>query len=312
MLNFIIAFIIVLADQAAKYFTTKLIGPGGQMDVLPGIVRLTYVQNTGSAFSMFSDQTFILTIVSGVAVLALILILIFAKMGKFGKLSLAFILGGAIGNLIDRAAIGYVVDMIEPTFINFAVFNVADIFVTVGAIFLILYILFGWKPSKKAAKEEPTAGQVIDGPAPYSPIDHAPRNAKERRAVRRAKKYGPDIDESTVTIPVKEVQKAIAEAEAEPDEPVPEAFPDINTFYNMPPKKPSSVKVSVSQKSSSEFSDVVSDASSTAPTTAPSFEGTPATDTKLPEPDFNFDSSFDDNNDSSSSTLDDILKKYGF
>ena len=229
MLYFIIAFIIVLADQATKYLTTLKIGPGGQLEVIPGIVRLTYVQNTGGAFSMFSDKTLILAIISAVAIVVLILLIILAKFNGFGKLSLAFILGGAIGNLIDRLAIGYVVDMIEPTFITFAVFNVADIFVTIGALFLIIYLIFGWRPGKEKAKKQNEL--PADGPAPYSPIDHKPRNAKERRAVRRAKKYGPDIDESTVTIPVKEVQAAVAATEKAADPDI-EIFPDMNDVYD--------------------------------------------------------------------------------
>ncbi len=227
MLYFVISFLIVLADQASKSFTAQKIGVGGQFELIPGIVRLTHIQNTGGAFSIFSDKTLILTIISAVAVVIILLLLILSKFNGFGRLSLAFILGGAIGNLIDRIVYGFVVDMIEPTFITFAVFNVADIFVCVGAFFLVIYLLFFWHPGKNKAKNVAMQEMQDGSPAPYSPIDHKPRNARERRVVRRAKKFGPDVDESTVKIPVKDVRAAAKAPYQEP-----EILPDVNDVYD--------------------------------------------------------------------------------
>lgn len=171
MIYFIIAFLIVLADQVTKYLITLQLGTGGTIELFPEVLRLTYVENRGAAFSMLSNYTFYLAIASAVVCVGLIVMIIACRWGGFGKLSLAFILGGAVGNLIDRFVMGYVVDMIEPTFVRFAVFNVADIFVTVGAIFLIFFILFGNK------KVEPTT-------------------AAERKEKKFKKKYGPDVDEA--------------------------------------------------------------------------------------------------------------------
>ena len=203
VIYFIIAFLIVLADQGVKYWVTASYGMGGHLDLIPGIFRITYVSNSGGAFSVLSDHTLILSIVSAVACLVLIILLItMKKASPLGRLSLAFILGGAIGNMIDRFLMGYVVDMFQPLFINFAVFNVADIFITVGAVMLVVYIIFFWRSDKKKTAPEP-AGEV------YPPKPDHKMSAKERREYNRARKYGPDVDESTVHIPVDQIKTAL-------------------------------------------------------------------------------------------------------
>ncbi|MBQ8830241.1 MAG: signal peptidase II [Oscillospiraceae bacterium] len=206
MIYFIIAFLIVLADQASKYLITLQYSMGGQLDLIPGVLRITYATNSGGAFSMFADHTMVLAIVSAVVCVIIIVLMITLKRAALAKLALGFILGGAIGNLIDRFVMGYVVDMFEPLFINFAVFNVADIFITVGAVLFIIAVIFFWPKKEKEEDAEET-----EGPAPvkYS----KPKNAKDRRAQRMAKKYGPDIDETTIVIPSDEVNAALREVE---------------------------------------------------------------------------------------------------
>ena len=108
-----------LLDQAAKYFVTLKFGLGGSMDLIPGILRITYHTNSGGAFSMLDDYTMILTIVSAVVIVGIIVLIIATKWSGFGKFSLALILGGAVGNLIDRLVLKYVVDMFYPLFVNF-------------------------------------------------------------------------------------------------------------------------------------------------------------------------------------------------
>lgn len=183
MIYFIVAFLIVLADQVVKYFVTLQFSGGGHLDLIPNILRITFVKNTGCAFSFLSDYTLYLAIASAVICVAIIVLIIVCRWSGFGKLSLGFILGGAIGNLIDRFVIGYVVDMIEPRFVRFAVFNVADIFVTVGAIMLVLFILFGNKSTE-------------------------PMTSAERKERNFQKKYGPDVDESSIVLPTEEIKKA--------------------------------------------------------------------------------------------------------
>ena len=111
--------------------------------VTPHILELTYVTNTGAAFSIFSEHTWALALVSLVmsAVLALALWKGLFK-HPLGRLALTLLLAGAVGNLIDRALRGFVVDMFNVLFMRFAVFNVADVCVVVGGIAAGAYYLF--------------------------------------------------------------------------------------------------------------------------------------------------------------------------
>jgi signal peptidase II len=144
---------IVLFDQLVKVAAANALPalPGNTFVFIPGFASFTYMQNTGAAFSLFSNATWLLTVLS--MVLAAGLFVVLYKTRKVHsvllKLSLMFIIGGAIGNIIDRIFLGYVRDMIEFTFVNFAVFNVADSFVTIGAVLLGIYLLFYWDKDKK-------------------------------------------------------------------------------------------------------------------------------------------------------------------
>ena len=211
MIYFIIAFLIILLDQAAKYFVTLKFGLGGSMDLIPGILRITYHTNSGGAFSMLDNYTMILTIVSAVVIVGIIVLLIATKWSGFGKLSLAFILGGAVGNLIDRVILKYVVDMFYPLFVNFAIFNVADVFITIGAIFFVLFILFG---NKHAGEQK--------------------LSAKERKKERLNKKYGPDVDESTISIPADQIRDAEQQLTREAADEIEADAEDATLVYKNP------------------------------------------------------------------------------
>lgn len=133
----------VAADQLTKAIVRAEIPRGTAVPVLPGVVQLTHVENVGAAFSMLGGaRWFFLALV--VVFFAGVALLIQKRIvNKPAELwALAAIGGGAIGNAIDRAVFGAVTDMIEPLFVNFAVFNVADCFITCGAIFLVVYVLF--------------------------------------------------------------------------------------------------------------------------------------------------------------------------
>ena len=142
MIYAIIAAALVVVDQVVKYLVMTNIPLGEHVPFLPYILDLTYVTNTGAAFSIFSEHTWALALVSLVMSVALALAL---WKGLFkhplGKLTLTLLLAGAVGNLIDRAFRGFVVDMFNVLFMNFAVFNVADICVVVGGISAGLYYL---------------------------------------------------------------------------------------------------------------------------------------------------------------------------
>lgn len=140
---FLLAAALVVLDQLVKLLVLRFLPLGGRVPLIPHLVELTYVQNTGAAFSLFSRHTWVLAAVS----LAVSLVLAAALWKGFfrhplGKLTLSLLLAGAVGNLIDRALRGYVVDMFNFLFMHFAVFNVADICVVVGGIGAAVYYLF--------------------------------------------------------------------------------------------------------------------------------------------------------------------------
>ena len=146
----ILSISLIVIDQLVKWWVRASIPLGTSIPFLPCLMDLTYTQNTGAAFSSFSGMTWLLTLVSlgaSVAVAALLWKGYFP--GKWGKLSLALILAGAVGNLIDRAFLGFVTDMFETTFMNFAVFNVADICVVVGGLLMAVYVLLLWDRDKE-------------------------------------------------------------------------------------------------------------------------------------------------------------------
>ena len=146
---FILAAALVVVDQVVKYLVRTGIPLHTAVDFLPGL-DLTYVQNTGAAFSLLSGHTWVLTLLSGVVALALAVALAKRLLPHWsGMLSLALLLGGAIGNFIDRLLLGFVTDMFATTFMNFAVFNVADIGVVLGGILLCLHVIFAYGKEKK-------------------------------------------------------------------------------------------------------------------------------------------------------------------
>ena len=146
---------IVAADQFTKYLTVANIALGEELAFLPGLLQFTYVQNTGAAFSSFEGQQWLFALIF-VVFTGLILWEYYKKpMGfsTFERWCIAAIYGGGLGNMIDRVRLGYVVDMIETTFMEFPVFNVADCFITCGCILLMAHLaLFNkefWKDEKK-------------------------------------------------------------------------------------------------------------------------------------------------------------------
>ena len=147
--------LIVVLDQIAKYLTVANIALGEAVAFIPGLLQLTYVQNTGAAFSSFEGQQWLFAVIF-VAFTGLI-IWEYRKnaMGfkPFERWCVAAIYGGGLGNMIDRVRMGYVVDMIETTFMEFPVFNVADCFITCGCVLMMVHlVLFNkefWKDGKK-------------------------------------------------------------------------------------------------------------------------------------------------------------------
>lgn len=143
MFYFIIAAAIVAADQGVKLWAVRALGPGGSLGLIPGVFHLTYAENRGAAFSILEGKLGFFVAVTAVMVGLLLYMTVKGYIrGVFGRLAAVFIIGGALGNLADRLCRGYVVDLFDFRLIHFAIFNVADVFITIGGVMLAVYFLF--------------------------------------------------------------------------------------------------------------------------------------------------------------------------
>ena len=155
ILYLIFVILIVGADQFTKYLTVANIALGQDVEFIPGFLGLTYVQNTGAAFSSFQGMQWLFVLIFAAFTVGLVWEYRKRSLGlsAFEWWCLIAVYGGGLGNMIDRLLLGYVVDMIETKFIRFPVFNVADCFITCGCIALMAsLILFNkefWKEEKK-------------------------------------------------------------------------------------------------------------------------------------------------------------------
>jgi signal peptidase II len=136
----------ICLDQAVKFWAAAVLKQADRV-LIPGILRLTYVENTGAAFSILRGSRTFFLILTAISLMLGFYALLFVKIRRVGFWALSFVMAGAIGNMLDRIRFGYVIDMFEPIFVRFAIFNVADIFLTLGGITLALYILF-WHDEK--------------------------------------------------------------------------------------------------------------------------------------------------------------------
>lgn len=160
------AFVVVL-DQWTKHLAVLHLKGAASVRLIDGVFHLTYVENRGAAFGILSNHQWVFWLFSIVGILALIFYLGFDRSlldekdetGKYPPipfsvgLCISAIIGGGIGNMIDRVRLGYVVDFLDFTLIDFAVFNVADSFVTVGSILLVVLLAVPLFKTKKQEKE---------------------------------------------------------------------------------------------------------------------------------------------------------------
>lgn len=130
-------------DRYTKLLASALLKPIGSYPLWKDVFHLTYVENTGAAFGSFKDARWVFMVLSSIAVVVIIIYLVikFRQTPVFMGIALSLIAAGGIGNMIDRIWVGYVVDFFDFTLIDFAVFNVADSCITVGASLMILYML---------------------------------------------------------------------------------------------------------------------------------------------------------------------------
>ena len=153
MIETIVIILLVALDQLVKHLVRIHIPLDGQVPFIPHVLALAHIHNTGAAFSMLSGARWFFVALT-VAFVVFALRVLYAKkiIHPFGRWTLSLIIAGAVGNLIDRALCGYVVDMFEVLFMRFAIFNVADIFVVVGGILFCVY--YGFLHDKFNAKEK--------------------------------------------------------------------------------------------------------------------------------------------------------------
>lgn len=139
---FISILLLILLDQAVKGYVVKEIPLGGMRRFIPKVVSLTYLKNSGAAFSMLENQQWFFTIITILAMgTAFVYLYRHIKGSIWLLLGLTLIISGGIGNFIDRLRQGFVVDMFHLDFMNFAIFNVADIYLTIGVGLLLIYLL---------------------------------------------------------------------------------------------------------------------------------------------------------------------------
>lgn len=151
----------VAIDQVTKLLVANNMALYESIPVIPSVFDITYIQNKGAAFGMLSNHRWVFMVISSVAIVAMgIYLFRFCKEKMLFKVGLALVISGGIGNMIDRIAYGYVIDMLEATFIetlfgwSFAIFNVADSFVCVGAGLVIFCLVRDIiKESKKEEKK---------------------------------------------------------------------------------------------------------------------------------------------------------------
>lgn len=141
-ISLIVGAMLVIIDQIIKYFVSAYLQPIGSVSVIDNLFSLTYVENKGVAFGMFSDMRWIFVALTAI-MLAMIIFYLFKKRpkGKFFYICAALIIGGGVGNLIDRIFYGYVIDYLSLSFFP-PVCNFADYCITAGTIMLVIYLLF--------------------------------------------------------------------------------------------------------------------------------------------------------------------------
>lgn len=150
----LLALVIAGADQLIKHFVLENLVDAGRVTAIPHILDLIYVENRGVAFGMFSNMRWLFVVITSIVIIAFIVMLF--KGGYKSKLfsiSCALIVGGGIGNLIDRLMYGFVVDYLQLSFFS-PVCNFADYCITVGTVLLVIYLLFYSDLSKDNTKEK--------------------------------------------------------------------------------------------------------------------------------------------------------------
>lgn len=155
----VLTLLLIGADQLVKHWAVTQLKPVGSIDFIhigsTELVDLTYLENNGAIFgSMAGQRWFLVGFTSLVIIAGIVAMFLSIKRSKFLSVCIMLFVAGGIGNLIDRIRYGYVVDMFEFRFVDFAIFNVADICVTCAFAAVLIYMIFIEPKKEKAAKKE--------------------------------------------------------------------------------------------------------------------------------------------------------------
>ena len=158
-INYVIYTSVILSgiaiDQITKWLAVKYLMPIPTKPLIEGVLHLTYVENRGAAFGMLADSRWVFILASTIMIICLSIYLYGGfSQNKLYTVSILLIISGGIGNMIDRLALGYVVDFIDLRLINFAVFNGADSFVCIGAVLLVLALIIDIINEQKMKKQD--------------------------------------------------------------------------------------------------------------------------------------------------------------
>ena len=213
MLYSIIGILVIILDQLVKYFVDQNINwTKPVIELIPNVLSLVRVQNDGAAFSFLSGGSARIWFIALTAVFAILVVIALATnfvSGRFGRWCLVFITAGGLSNMIDRIRFGYVIDMFRIDMFDFAVFNVADIFITVFCIAFILYILFGGEKEREEEDEFDEDEDEYEEELPPRRVKRArkasddryedePEEIKPRRARRKAAEEEEEVEEAPV------------------------------------------------------------------------------------------------------------------
>ena len=200
MLYTIVAVLVLVLDQAVKYYAVQTIPLMEQKALIPGIIHLTHVRNTGAAFSILENSRWVLVGISVVFIVAIIVLISMEIIRtKFGRWTSVLVMAGALGNCIDRVLYGYVVDMFEVELFNFAVFNVADIFITIcGILFCIHVIVYREPAEERNAVPRKQSGRRVREPEPElepaEELEEEPAARSQRRSGKGRDRRQPKED----------------------------------------------------------------------------------------------------------------------
>lgn len=149
---------ITVLDQIVKILAVRGLVPVGTVPLIDNIFHLTYCENPGAGFGVFANYTWALSLLTFLIIVVVTgYVVIKRPKEKVFVTAITFMIGGALGNLIDRVRLGYVVDFLDFRLINFPIFNIADCFITVGAIIFAIYVIF--LSDKKECTDESKKGE---------------------------------------------------------------------------------------------------------------------------------------------------------